>query len=83
MAFDKHIPTSKPFSHFRSNPKFTICQQVLWKHICKSRRPVVKYEKTRYFIISNRQGEEFLSGLLDAYAMMNERIANIMDGENA
>ena len=50
------------------------------EYISKQEETGVK--KPKVFYHTEPAGEEFLDGLLDAYAVMNEGIANIMAGED-
>ncbi len=72
----------------RSQGKFPVAETALYValyrmldrgYISKTEETGVKKPKVFYHI--EPAGEEFLDGLLDAYAVMNEGIANIMAGE--
>ena len=73
----------------RSQGKFPVAETVLYVALYRmldrgyiSKREETGVKKPKVFYHIEPAGEEFLDGLLDAYAVMSEGIANIMTGED-
>ena len=73
----------------RSRGKFPVAETALYVALYRmldkgyiSKREETGVKKPKVFYHLEPAGEEFLDGLLDAYAVMNEGLANIMAGED-
>ena len=72
----------------RGQGKFPVAETALYVALYRmldkgyiSKREETGVKKPKVFYHIEPEGEEFLDGLLEAYAVMNEGIANIMKGE--
>lgn len=71
----------------RSKGKFPVAESALYVALYRmldrgyiSKREETGVKKAKVFYHIEPKGEEFLDGLLEAYAVMNEGVANIMGG---